>query len=136
MTHAYASFTGNAWIYTILCLNLPVRGISNIQWRDHRINLFAQKKEKKKQMKRAIQYNAHHNIQIHYIMHRLRIASLLFAGDSVLMEPSDLQHSLNWFKTKCEGAGMMMSTSKSAAMVLNRKLDCQLQVVQPQVKEF
>lgn len=64
-------------------------------------------------------------------MHRLSITSLLFAcDDSVLMEPlaCDLQHSLDWFKTKCEGAGMMMSTSESAAMVLSRKLDCQLQV--------
>ena len=44
----------------------------------------------------------------------LRIASLLFADDVVLMAPSacDLQHSLDRFATECEAAGIRISTSK------------------------
>ena len=72
----------------------------------------------------------------------LKIASLLFADDVVLMAPSalDLQHSLDWFAAKCEAAGMRISTSKSEAMILSRKpVDCLLRVGNeslPQVKEF
>ena len=53
----------------------------------------------------------------------LRIASLLFADDVVLMAPSgcDLQHSLDRFAAKCEVAGMKISTSKLEAMVLSWK---------------
>ena len=72
----------------------------------------------------------------------LRIASLLFADDVVLMAPSpcDLHHSLDRFATECKAAGMRISTSKSEAMVLSRKpMDCLLRVGNeflPQVKEF
>ena len=72
----------------------------------------------------------------------LRIASLLFADDVVLMAPSasDLQHSLDWFAADCKAAGMRISTSKSEAMVLSRKpMDCPLRVGNeflPQVTEF
>ncbi len=65
---------------------------------------------------------------------------LLFADDVILMAPSvlDLQHSLNQSAPECEAAGMWISTSKSEAMVLNRKpLDCSLRVGNeplPQVK--
>ena len=72
----------------------------------------------------------------------LRVASLLFADDVVLMAPSacDLQHSLDRFAAECEVAGMRISTSKSAAIVLSRKpMDCLLWVGNEfllQVKEF
>ena len=72
----------------------------------------------------------------------LKIASLLFADDVVLMASSavDLQHSLDQFVAECEAAGMRISTSKSEAMVLSRKpVDCLLWVGNeslPQVKEF
>uniref|UniRef100_A0A671UC54 ribonuclease H n=1 Tax=Sparus aurata TaxID=8175 RepID=A0A671UC54_SPAAU len=72
----------------------------------------------------------------------LKIASLLFADDVVLMASSavDLQCSLDQFAAECEAAGMRISTSKSEAMVLSRKpVDCLLQVGNvslPQVKEF
>ncbi|KAI3351356.1 hypothetical protein L3Q82_005899 [Scortum barcoo] len=60
-----------------------------------------------------------------------RISSLLFA---------DLQHLLGRFAAECEVAGMRISTSKSEAMVLNRKrVACPLWVggeVLPQVEEF
>ena len=59
----------------------------------------------------------------------LRIASLLFADDEVLMAPSacDHQHSLDRFAAECEVAGMRISTSKSEAMVFSRKpMDCLL----------
>ncbi|KAI3371955.1 hypothetical protein L3Q82_006827 [Scortum barcoo] len=71
-----------------------------------------------------------------------RISSLLFADDVVLMASSgqDLQHVLEWFAAECEAAGMRISTSKSEAMVLDRKrVACPLQVggeVLPQVEEF
>ncbi|KAI3370581.1 hypothetical protein L3Q82_007150 [Scortum barcoo] len=71
-----------------------------------------------------------------------RISSLLFADDVVLMASSgqDLQHVLERFAAECEAAGMRISTSKSEAMVLDRKrVACPLQVggeVLPQVKEF
>ncbi|KAK3525208.1 hypothetical protein QTP86_023239 [Hemibagrus guttatus] len=52
----------------------------------------------------------------------------------------DLQHALGRFAAECEAAGMRVSTSKSEAMVLDRKkLACTLQVggeVLPQVEEF
>ncbi|KAK3534009.1 hypothetical protein QTP86_000516 [Hemibagrus guttatus] len=71
-----------------------------------------------------------------------RISSLLFADDIVLLAPSslDLQHALGHFAAECEAAGMRVSTSKSEAMVLDRKkVACILQVggeFLPQVKEF
>ncbi|KAK3507305.1 hypothetical protein QTP70_013559 [Hemibagrus guttatus] len=70
-----------------------------------------------------------------------RISSLIFA-DVVLLAPSslDLQHALGRFAAECEAAGMRVSTSKSEAMVLDRKkVACTLQVggeVLPQVEEF
>ncbi|KAK3561961.1 hypothetical protein QTP86_019076, partial [Hemibagrus guttatus] len=71
-----------------------------------------------------------------------RISSLIFADDVVLLAPSslDLQHALGHFSAECEAAGMRVSTSKSEAMVLDRKkVACTLQVggeVLPQVEEF
>ncbi|KAK3532460.1 hypothetical protein QTP86_018448, partial [Hemibagrus guttatus] len=71
-----------------------------------------------------------------------RISSLIFADDVVLLAPSslDLQHALGRFAAECEVAGMRVSTSKSEAMVLDRKkVACTLQVggeVLPQVEEF
>ncbi|TWW78236.1 R2DM Retrovirus-related Pol polyprotein from type II retrotransposable element [Takifugu flavidus] len=72
----------------------------------------------------------------------LRIASLLFADDVVLLASSarDLQLSLDRFAAACEAAGMRISTSKSEAMVLDRKkVECLLRVKEemlPQVEEF
>uniref|UniRef100_A0A674MBB2 Reverse transcriptase domain-containing protein n=1 Tax=Takifugu rubripes TaxID=31033 RepID=A0A674MBB2_TAKRU len=72
----------------------------------------------------------------------LRIGSLLFADDVVLLASSarDLQLSLDRFVAACEAAGMKISTSKSEAMVLNRKkVECLLRVkeeILPQVEEF
>ncbi|KAK3566846.1 hypothetical protein QTP86_004550 [Hemibagrus guttatus] len=60
----------------------------------------------------------------------------------LLLAPSslDLQHALGRFAAECEAAGMRVSTSKSEAMVLDRKkVACPLQVggeVLPQVEEF
>ncbi|KAI3365904.1 hypothetical protein L3Q82_000734 [Scortum barcoo] len=71
-----------------------------------------------------------------------RISSLLFADDVVLLASSsqDLQHVLERFAAECEAAGMRISTSKSEAMVLDRKrVVCPLRVsgeVLPQVEEF
>ncbi|KAK3557951.1 hypothetical protein QTP86_003867 [Hemibagrus guttatus] len=71
-----------------------------------------------------------------------RISLLIFADDVVLLAPSslDLQHALGHFAAECEAAGMRVSTSKSEAMVLDRKkVACTLQVggeVPPQVEEF
>ncbi|KAK3555076.1 hypothetical protein QTP86_007974 [Hemibagrus guttatus] len=71
-----------------------------------------------------------------------RISSLIFADDVVLLAPSslDLQHALGRFAAECEAAGMRVSTSKSEAMVLDRKkVACTLQVggeLLPQVEEF
>ncbi|KAK3531240.1 hypothetical protein QTP70_015225, partial [Hemibagrus guttatus] len=52
----------------------------------------------------------------------------------------DLQHALGCFAAECEAAGVRVSTSKSEAMVLDRKkVACTLQVgeeVLPQVEEF
>ncbi|KAK3543175.1 hypothetical protein QTP70_012283 [Hemibagrus guttatus] len=68
----------------------------------------------------------------------VRIASY----DVVLLAPSslDLQHALGRFAAECEAAGMRVSTSKSEAMVLDRKkVAFTLQVrgeVLPQVEEF
>ncbi|KAK3561496.1 hypothetical protein QTP86_005997 [Hemibagrus guttatus] len=70
------------------------------------------------------------------------ISSLLFADDVVLLAPSslDLLHALGRFAAECEAAGMRVSTSKSEAMVLDRKkVACTLQVggeFLPQVEEF
>ncbi|TWW63116.1 hypothetical protein D4764_03G0001240 [Takifugu flavidus] len=61
----------------------------------------------------------------------LRIGSLLFADDVVLLASSarDLQLSLDRFAAACEAALMKISTSKSEAMVLNRKkVECLLRV--------
>ncbi len=60
---------------------------------------------------------------------QLRISSLLFADDVVLIASSvcDLQHSLDWFTAKCEAAGWRISTCKSEAIVPNREpVDCPL----------
>ncbi|KAK7889103.1 hypothetical protein WMY93_024663 [Mugilogobius chulae] len=71
-----------------------------------------------------------------------RISSLLFADDVVLMAPSNqnLQHALERCAAECEAAGMRISSSKSEAMVLDRKkVPCPLQVggeSLPQVEEF
>ncbi|KAK3514114.1 hypothetical protein QTP70_005118 [Hemibagrus guttatus] len=71
-----------------------------------------------------------------------RISSLLFADDVVLLAPSslDLQHALGRFAAECEAAGMRISTSKSEAMVPDRKkVACTLQVggeFLHQVEEF
>ncbi|KAI3353571.1 hypothetical protein L3Q82_020093, partial [Scortum barcoo] len=71
-----------------------------------------------------------------------RISSLLFADDVVLLASSsqDLQRVLERFAAECEAAGMRISTSKSEAMVLDRKrVVCPLLVggeVLPQVEEF
>ncbi|KAK3516271.1 hypothetical protein QTP70_007251 [Hemibagrus guttatus] len=68
--------------------------------------------------------------------------SHLFAAHWTSQVPSglDLQHALGRFAAKCEAAGMRVSTSKSEAMVLDRKkVACTLQVggkVLPQVEEF
>ena len=70
------------------------------------------------------------------------ISSLLFADDVVLLAPSsqDLQHVLGRFAAECEAAGMRISTSKSEAMVLDRKkVACPLWVwgeLLPHVEEF
>uniref|UniRef100_A0A8C6NIQ5 Reverse transcriptase domain-containing protein n=1 Tax=Nothobranchius furzeri TaxID=105023 RepID=A0A8C6NIQ5_NOTFU len=72
----------------------------------------------------------------------LRIRSLLFADDVVLLASSerDLQLSLERFAAECEAAGMRISSSKSETMVLIRKrVECLLRVrdeVLPQVEEF
>ncbi|KAK3511307.1 hypothetical protein QTP70_000398 [Hemibagrus guttatus] len=71
-----------------------------------------------------------------------RISSLIFADDDVLLASSslDLQHALGRFAAEREAAGMRVSSSKSEAMVLDRKkVVCTLQVggeVLPQVEEF
>ena len=72
----------------------------------------------------------------------LKVESLLFADDLVLMAPSvqELQLSLDRFAAECTAAGMRISISKSEAMVLSREpMDCAVQVgneTLPQVKEF
>ncbi|TWW73562.1 hypothetical protein D4764_15G0009560 [Takifugu flavidus] len=65
------------------------------------------------------------------------------AGNDVVLLASsahDLQLSLDRFAAACEVAGMKISTSKSEAMVLNRKkVECLLRVkeeILPQVEEF
>ncbi|KAK3564035.1 hypothetical protein QTP86_006953 [Hemibagrus guttatus] len=68
----------------------------------------------------------------------VRIASY----DVVLLAPSsqELQRALGHFAAECEAAGMRISTSKSEAMVLDRKkVACILQVGEdflPQAEEF
>ncbi|XP_058251558.1 uncharacterized protein LOC131356504 [Hemibagrus wyckioides] len=60
----------------------------------------------------------------------------------MMLAPSsqDLEHTLGWFAASCESAGMRISTSKSMAMVLDRKkVVCPLHVgwvFLPQVEEF
>ncbi|KAK3506681.1 hypothetical protein QTP70_014290 [Hemibagrus guttatus] len=62
--------------------------------------------------------------------------------DVILLAPSslDLQHALGRFAAECKAAGLRVSTSKSEAMVLDRKkVVCPLQVggeLLPQVEEF
>ncbi|KAI3377398.1 hypothetical protein L3Q82_008588 [Scortum barcoo] len=70
-------------------------------------------------------------------------AGLPFVTDDVVLLASssqDLQHVLERFAAECEAAGMRISTSKSEAMVLDRKrVVCPLRVsgeVLPQVEEF
>ncbi|TWW68301.1 hypothetical protein D4764_19G0000990, partial [Takifugu flavidus] len=65
------------------------------------------------------------------------------AGNDVVLLASsarDLERSLDRFAAACEAAGMKISTSKSEAMVLNRKkVECLLRVkeeILPQVEEF
>ena len=71
-----------------------------------------------------------------------RISSLLFADDVVLLASSnqDLQRALGRFAAECVASGMEISTSKSEAMVLDRKkVLCPLRVggvSLPQVEEF
>ncbi|KAI3360639.1 hypothetical protein L3Q82_002504 [Scortum barcoo] len=72
-----------------------------------------------------------------------RISSLLFADDVVLLASSQARTfsmCWEWFAAECEAAGMRISTSKSEAMVLDRKrVVCPLRVsgeVLPQVEEF
>jgi len=71
----------------------------------------------------------------------LRIASLLFADDVVLLASSDrdLRHSRGVFAAECDAVGMRVSTSQSEAMVLCWKpVECSLQVgteCLPQAKE-
>ncbi|KAI3360896.1 hypothetical protein L3Q82_013107 [Scortum barcoo] len=66
----------------------------------------------------------------------------LSPGDVVLLASSsqDLQHVLERFAAECEATEMRISTSKSEAMVLNRKrVACPIRVggeVLPQVEEF
>ena len=67
----------------------------------------------------------------------LRIGSLLFADDVVLLASSDrdLQLSLDRFAAECEAAGMRISTSKSKSMVLNwKRVECTDEIL-PQVEE-
>ncbi|KAI3369639.1 hypothetical protein L3Q82_025354, partial [Scortum barcoo] len=73
---------------------------------------------------------------------RSRSLVRIAGNDVVLLASSgqDLQHVLERFAAECEAAGMRISTSKSEAMVLDRKrVACPLQVggeVLPQVEEF
>uniref|UniRef100_A0A3B3QGI4 Reverse transcriptase domain-containing protein n=1 Tax=Paramormyrops kingsleyae TaxID=1676925 RepID=A0A3B3QGI4_9TELE len=72
----------------------------------------------------------------------LRIRSLIFADDVVLLASSDrdLRLSLEQFAVECEAAEMKISTSKSETMVLSRKrVACSLRVgeeVLPQMGKF
>lgn len=71
----------------------------------------------------------------------LRISSLLFADDVVLLVSSNHGQTTPQLAAECEGAGMRISTSKSETMVLNQKrVDHPLQgvgeQVLPQVEEF
>lgn len=72
----------------------------------------------------------------------LRISSLLFLDDSVLLASlgRGLQLAPGWFASKCEVAGMKMSTFKSEAMVFSKeRAECSLPVrddLLPQVEEF
>ncbi|KAK3521248.1 hypothetical protein QTP70_001543 [Hemibagrus guttatus] len=76
------------------------------------------------------------------LYNRSRSLVCIASYDVVLLAPSslDLQHALGHFAAECEAAGMRVSTSKSEAMVLDRKkVACTLQVggeVLPQVEEF
>ncbi len=71
-----------------------------------------------------------------------RISSVLFADDVVLLASLglDLQRALGRFAVECDVAGMRINTSKSEAMVLDRKqVACPLQVggeFLPQVEAF
>ncbi|KAI3361009.1 hypothetical protein L3Q82_012904, partial [Scortum barcoo] len=73
---------------------------------------------------------------------RSRSLVRIAGNDVVLLASSsqDLQHVLERFAAECEAAGMRISTSKSEAMVLDRKrVACPLRVsgeVLPQVEEF
>ncbi|KAK3541999.1 hypothetical protein QTP86_009835 [Hemibagrus guttatus] len=76
------------------------------------------------------------------LYNRSRSLVCIASYDVALLAPSslDLQHALGRFAAECEAAGMRVSTSKSEAMVLDRKkVACTLQVggeVLPQVEEF
>ncbi|KAK3547070.1 hypothetical protein QTP86_009563 [Hemibagrus guttatus] len=76
------------------------------------------------------------------LYNRSKSLVLIASYDVVLLAPSslDLQNAQVHFAAECEAAGMRVSTSKSEAMVLDRKkVACTLQVggeVLPQVEEF
>ncbi|KAK3565649.1 hypothetical protein QTP86_013330 [Hemibagrus guttatus] len=90
------------------------------------------------------EYGAHGPLlrAVRSLYNRSRSLVRIASYDVVLLAPSslDLQHALGCFAAECEAAGMRVSTSKSEAMVLNRKkVACTLQVggeVLPQVEEF
>ncbi|TWW77544.1 hypothetical protein D4764_12G0009340 [Takifugu flavidus] len=79
---------------------------------------------------------------VHYLYDQCQSLVRIAGNDVVLLASSarDLQLSLDRFAAACEAAGMKISTSKSEAMVLNRKkVECLLWVkeeILPQVEEF
>ncbi len=72
----------------------------------------------------------------------LRIVSLLFADDVVLLALSDpdFHCTLGWFVARSKAAGTRVSSSRSEAIVLCWKVvDCSFQFLSeslPQVKDF
>ncbi|TWW67380.1 hypothetical protein D4764_02G0004210 [Takifugu flavidus] len=79
---------------------------------------------------------------VHSLYDQCQSLVRIAGNDVVLLASSarDLQLSLDWFAAACEAAGMKISTSKTEAMVLNRKkVECLLRVkeeILPQVEEF
>ncbi|TWW66958.1 hypothetical protein D4764_20G0009900, partial [Takifugu flavidus] len=79
---------------------------------------------------------------VHSLYVRCQSLVHIAGNDVVLLASSacDLQRSLDRLAAACEAAGMKISTSKSEAMVLNRKkVECLLRVkeeILPQVEEF
>ncbi|KAK3533232.1 hypothetical protein QTP70_013661 [Hemibagrus guttatus] len=90
------------------------------------------------------EYGVHSSLlrAVRSLYNRSRSLVRIASYDVVLLAPSslDLQHALGRFAAECEAARMRVSTSKSEAMVLDRKkVACTLQVggeVLPQVEEF